>query len=191
MVIYCIKLFGIDSLTFAKLGSLDISNPDFESTKKWASAIAGTAMATYAILNGLGRIVWGIVSDKLGRKLSIFLMSLFQGIIMLFLFKLGSAPTTFIIAAAIIGFNFGGNFALFPAATADFFGNKTVGKNCGLVFFAYGIAGIAGPQIAGYFKDAASNATDPSAWLTPFIIAGVACIVGAFVIILSKAPKKV
>jgi len=191
MVIYCIKLFGIDSLTFAKLGSLDISNPDFESTKKWASAIAGTAMATYAILNGLGRIVWGIVSDKLGRKLSIFLMSLFQGIIMLFLFKLGSAPTTFIIAAAIIGFNFGGNFALFPAATADFFGNKTVGKNYGLVFFAYGIAGIAGPQIAGYFKDAASNATDPSAWLTPFIIAGVACIVGAFVIILSKAPKKV
>jgi len=66
MVIYCIKLFGIDSLTFSKLGSLDVTNADFESTKNWASAIAGTAMATYAILNGLGRIVWGIVSDKIG-----------------------------------------------------------------------------------------------------------------------------
>jgi len=190
MVIYCIKLFGIDALTYSKLGSLDISNVDFESTKNWASAIAGTAMATYAILNGLGRIVWGIVSDKIGRKLSIFLMCLLQGIIMLFLYQLGSGIVTFVIAAAIIGFNFGGNFALFPAATADFFGNKTVGKNYGLVFFAYGIAGIAGPQIAGVFKDAAKGANDPSAWITPFVIAGVACIIGAFIILFAKAPKK-
>lgn len=190
MVIYCIKLFGIDSLTFAKLGSLDSTNPDFGETVKWASGIAGTAMGAYAILNGLGRIIWGIVSDKLGRKLSIFLMCLLQGVIMLFLYKLGATPITFIIAASIIGFNFGGNFALFPAATADFFGNKTVGKNYGLIFFAYGIAGIAGPQIAGFFKDAASGATDPSAWLTPFIIAGIACILGAIIIIMAKAPKK-
>ncbi len=190
MVIYCIKLFGIDSLTYSKLGTLDPLNPEFLSTKDWASAIAGTAMATYAILNGLGRIIWGVVSDKIGRKLSIFLMCLIQGVIMLFLFKLGGSVVGLIAAAAIIGFNFGGNFALFPAATADFFGNKTVGRNYGLVFFAYGIAGIVGPQIAGYFKDSAKNATDPSAWLTPFIIAGVACLLGAFIIILMKSPKK-
>ncbi|HPE55463.1 MAG TPA: OFA family MFS transporter [Bacteroidales bacterium] len=191
MVIYCIKLFGIDSLTFSKLGSLDPSNSDFGPTKEWASAIAGTAMATYAILNGLGRIIWGIVSDKIGRRIAIFLMCLFQGIIMLFLFQLGAGTASFIIAAAIIGFNFGGNFALFPAATADFFGNKTVGKNYGLVFFAYGIAGIVGPQLAGVFKDAAKGADNPSAWWTPFIIAGIACIIGAFIILLIKAPKKV
>lgn len=190
MVIYCIKLFGIDALTYSKLGTLDITTPDFETTRNWASAIAGTAMATYAILNGLGRIVWGVVSDKIGRRLSIFAMCLLQGIIMLFLFKLGSGTVTFIIAAAIIGFNFGGNFALFPAATADFFGNKTVGKNYGLVFFAYGIAGIVGPQLAGVFKDAAKGADNPSAWLTPFIIAGVACILGAFIILFAKPPKK-
>jgi MFS family permease len=117
-------------------------------------------------------------------------MCLLQGIIMLLLYRLGSTTATFIVAAAIIGFNFGGNFALFPAATADFFGNKTVGKNYGFVFFAYGIAGIAGPQIAGLFKDAAQGAETPSAWLTPFIIAGVACIIGAVIILLAKPPKK-
>jgi len=190
MVIYCIKLFGIDALTYNKLGTLDINAIDFDITRQWASKTAGTAMAVYAILNGLGRIIWGTISDKLGRKLSIFLMCLFQGIIMLFLFKLGASPIGLIIAASLIGFNFGGNFALFPAATADFFGNKTVGKNYGLVFFAYGIAGIVGPQLAGYFKDAAKGATDPSAWLTPFIIAGVACLLGAAITILSKPPKK-
>ncbi len=190
MVIYCIKLFGIDALTYKSLGTLDPSNPEFSSTKEWASVTAGTAMATYAILNGLGRIIWGTISDKIGRKLAIFLMCLLQGIVMLFLFKLGATVAGLIFAAAFIGFNFGGNFALFPAATADFFGNKTVGKNYGLVFFAYGIAGIAGPQLAGVFKDAAKTATEPSAWITPFVIAGIACLVGAVLIILAKPPKK-
>lgn len=190
MVIYCIKLFGIDALTFSELGSLNPSNSQFNETISWASSIAGTAMAIYAILNGLGRIIWGMVSDKIGRRTSIFLMCLLQGIIMLLLYRLGSSTATFIVAAAIIGFNFGGNFALFPAATADFFGNKTVGKNYGFVFFAYGIAGIAGPQIAGVFKDAAAGAETPAAWLTPFIIAGVACIIGAVIILLTKPPKK-
>jgi MFS family permease len=190
MVIYCIKLFGIDALTYSELGSLNPSNPEFKTTMTWASSVAGTAMATYAILNGLGRIIWGILSDKIGRRVSLFLMCLLQGVIMLLLYRLGASTVTFIVAAAIIGFNFGGNFALFPAATADFFGNKTVGKNYGFVFFAYGIAGIAGPQIAGVFKDAAQNAETPSAWLTPFIIAGVACIVGAFLILMTKPPKR-
>lgn len=190
MVIYCIKLFGIDALTYSELGSLNPSNPEFKETMNWASSIAGTAMATYAILNGLGRIIWGVVSDKIGRRTSIFMMCLLQGIIMLLLYRFGSTTATFIVAAAIIGFNFGGNFALFPAATADFFGNKTVGKNYGFVFFAYGIAGIAGPQIAGLFKDAAEGAETPVAWLTPFIIAGVACIIGAVIILLTKPPKK-
>ena len=190
MVIYCIKLFGIDALTFNKLGSLNPDTEGFQDTLKWASATAGTAMAVYAILNGLGRIVWGMVSDYIGRRLSIILMTLLQGIIMLAFFYLGGTAWGLIIAAAIIGFNFGGNFALFPAITADFFGNKTVGRNYGLVFFAYGIAGILGPQIAGYFKDAAKNAAEPSAWVTPFIIAGVACLIGTVIILLAKAPKK-
>jgi len=190
MVIYCIKLFGIDALTYASLGTLDPGTDGFADTFAWASATAGTAMAVYAILNGLGRIIWGMVSDYIGRRTSIILMTLLQGIIMLAFYYLGGTAWGLIIAAAIIGFNFGGNFALFPAITADFFGNKTVGRNYGLIFFAYGIAGILGPQIAGYFKDAAKGASDPSAWLTPFVIAGVACLLGTVIILLAKAPKK-
>lgn len=178
MVIYCIRLFGIDALQSS--GAAE----DAEA----AGVIAGTAMAWYAILNGLGRIVWGTVSDKIGRKIALFLMCVFQGIIMLLFFKMGSSSLGLIIGACIIGFNFGGNFALFPAATADFFGNKNVGHNYGWVFLAYGVAGIAGPQVAGYFKDAAKGG-DVSAWFTPFLIAGIACLVAA-VIGLTLRPVK-
>jgi len=179
MVIYCIRLFGMDALQAGNAAS----------SAKAAGAIAGTAMAWYAIFNGLGRIVWGVVSDKIGRKTSLFLMCLLQGIIMLGFFKMGATSMGLIVGACLIGFNFGGNFALFPAATADFFGNKNVGTNYGWVFLAYGVAGIAGPQVAGYFKDAAKGG-DVSAWSTPFVIAGVACLIAAGITLALKAPKR-
>jgi MFS transporter, OFA family, oxalate/formate antiporter len=178
MVISCIVLLGIDSL---KAKGIDA---------KAAAAVAGTAMAWYAILNGLGRIVWGMVSDKIGRKLAIFLMCLFQGIIMLLFYNMSGVPATLIIGACIIGFNFGGNFALFPAITADYFGNKSVGLNYGYVFVSYGIAGVVGPQIAGYFKDAAKGSTDPAVWITPLMIGGIACLVGAAITLMLKPPRK-
>ncbi len=168
MVIYCIKLFGIDILSGRGVVGI--------------GAVTGTAMAWYAVFNGLGRILWGGLSDHLGRKTAIVLMTGCQGLVMLLIyhgFIHVGAVHGFILAAALIGFNFGGNFALFPAATADLFGNKNVGTNYGWLFTAYGVAGIVGPLLAGVFKDAAAGATDPSMWMTPFIIAGTACLVGS------------
>ncbi|MGD2109203.1 MAG: OFA family MFS transporter [Phycisphaerae bacterium] len=181
MVIYCIRLFGIDSL--------QANGVVTDATL--AGTIAGTAMAWYAILNGLGRIIWGTVSDKIGRKTALFLMCLIQGIMMLLFFKIGGTKAGLIAGACIIGFNFGGNFALFPAATADFFGNKNVGSNYPWVFLAYGIAGIAGPQVAGYFKDAAAaGGAGVDAWKTPFLIAGIACLAAAALALMLRPPKK-
>ncbi|MBL7010252.1 MAG: MFS transporter, partial [Candidatus Marinimicrobia bacterium] len=54
MVIYCIRLFGVDALVYNGVEN--------------AAVLAGTAMAWYAIFNGVGRIVWGMFSDKIGRK---------------------------------------------------------------------------------------------------------------------------
>ena len=194
MVIYCIRLFGVDALVASKAVEPIMEGGEVVKTAaKVAGTIAGTAMAWYAILNGLGRIAWGMVSDKIGRKISIFAMCLIQGIVMLVFYKMGASKIGLIVGACIIGFNFGGNFALFPVATADFFGNKNVGQNYGWVFLAYGVAGIVGPQVAGFFKAAAKDATtlDASvlAWKAPFIIAGVACLVAAGISLMLKPPK--
>lgn len=180
MVIYCIKLFGIDALKYNGIGA------------RQAAIIGGTAMAWYAIFNGLGRILWGMISDKIGRKNAIIAMTLTQGVIVLLTyhgFIHFGFSSGFILAACVIGFNFGGNFALFPAITADYFGNKRVGRNYGWMFTAYGIAGIIGPQLAGLFKDSAQGSGDPSVWMTPFIVAGVACIVGSIIMKLTHPPQ--
>ncbi|HVN32867.1 MAG TPA: OFA family MFS transporter [Thermoanaerobaculaceae bacterium] len=168
MVIGIIKLFSIDSLTAAGM----------EAAK--ASAVAGTAMGVfYAIFNGLGRLAWGSLSDKLGRKRSVVLMCLFQGIMMFaFYFALSSSEWPLYVGAALLGFNFGGNFALFPALTADLFGAATVGRNYGWVFSSYGVGGIIGPMMAGHFKDMGMG-RGVGAWMPAFVIAGIALVVVA------------
>ena len=176
MVIGVIKLFGIDALTAAGVAN--------------ASAIAGTAMAVfYAIFNGIGRIVWGGISDKIGTKKSFMAMFAFQALMMFMLFQFGKAEYTLYLAAALIGFNFGGNFSLFPTATAEYFGTKNIGQNYGFTFLSYGVGGVIGPVfIAGYFKDQGA-ALGVDAWAPAFIIAGVLCVIAVVIALMLKAPK--
>ena len=174
MVIYCIKLFGIDALS-----DIDVAK---------ASTIAGTAMAIYAILNGLGRILYGQLSDALGRKLTLRIMFLSQAIMMASFFWLGQTAIGLMISAGIIGLNYGGTFALFPAATAVYFGKKNIGENYGWVFLSYGFAGILGPLLAGVVKDIGSE-TGIDFWLIPFLAAAGACMLAMILTFFLKKPK--
>jgi OFA family oxalate/formate antiporter-like MFS transporter len=172
MVIGVIGLFGKEALTANGI----------EAAK--AVIITGTAMGLfYALMNGFGRIIWGSVSDKIGRKNSIVIMCLLQGVMMILFFFIGGKEWGLYLSAAIIGFNFGGNFALFPAITADFFGNKCVGTNYPWVFMAYGVGGIIGPILGGAMGDA-------KVWIWAFIPAGIACIVAGFIAMSLKPPVK-
>jgi OFA family oxalate/formate antiporter-like MFS transporter len=138
-----------------------------------ASAIAGTAMAVFfSIANGVGRIVWGTLSDKLGRKKSVMYMAGSQGVILLLFTSMAGNEYLLYLGATLIGFNFGGNFALFPALTADEFGNSAVGKNYPLVFLSYGVGGILFPILGGMLGDMGN-------FPLAFSICGSACLIGA------------
>ncbi len=175
MVIYCIKLFGIDALSAQSAAA--------------ASATAGTAMAVYAILNGLGRIMYGRLSDTLGRKKTLRIMMFSQAIMMACFFWLGQSSLGLILGAGVIGLNFGGNFALFPAATAVYFGKKNIGENYGWVFLAYGFAGIFGPLLAGLVKDTSGSATGIDFWLIPFMSGAAACLIAMVLTFFLKIPS--
>jgi len=178
MVIGIIALFIKDAMTAVGAQAAE------------AAAIAGTAMGFfYAIFNGLGRIAWGSFSDKLGRQRSIVIMCFFQGLMMFAFYFLGRNEYMLYLFAALIGFNFGGNFALFPAITADYFGAGTVGRNYGWVFTSYGVGGILGPVMAGYFKDMGMG-KGVEAWMPAFMIAGGCLILVSIVMMRVKPPEK-
>jgi OFA family oxalate/formate antiporter-like MFS transporter len=148
-----------------------------------ASATAGTAMAVFfSLANGLGRIAWGALSDKLGRKRSILIMMATQGAVVIAFQWMAGSEYLLYLGATIIGFNFGGNFSLFPSITADTFGNRFVGQNYPWVFLAYGVGGIAGPLMGGRLGDLGN-------FPLAFSICGGAVLLAAVVIALVKPPR--
>ena len=142
MAIGVMKLYGVEALT------------DGGTAIEDADAIAGTAMAVFfSLANGAGRLVWGTLSDKLGRKNSVVAMAASQGVFLLLFTTLADSQYTLYLAATLTGFNFGGNFALFPALTADEFGDGAVSGNYPWVFLSYGAGGIIFPILGGWMGD--------------------------------------
>ena len=111
-------------------------------------------VAVLAIGNGGGRITAGMLSDKIGRKATMFICFLFQAFLIFLLSRassenaLGTIPLMAIISA-LIGANYGANLSLFPSITKDFYGLKNFGMNYGLVFTAWGVGGFMLPKLAG------------------------------------------
>ncbi|MHC4741225.1 MAG: L-lactate MFS transporter [Planctomycetota bacterium] len=129
-----------------------------ELPKNLAETLAVVAVIGLAVGNGAGRIIAGTASDKLGRKLTLFLFFTFQAVLIFLLTKaqgespLATAPVLITIAA-LIGANYGANLSLFPSITKDYFGIKNFGMNYGLVFTAWGAGGFMLAKLAGIMYD--------------------------------------
>lgn len=174
---------GLMSIGLMKLYPMEALQASGHSMAE-ASAIAGTAMAVFfSLANGLGRIIWGTMSDRLGRKRSILLMTAIQGATLLAFTSMAGNTFLLYIGATIIGFNFGGNFALFPTITADTFGTKSVGQNYPYIFLAYGAGGIGGPMLGGMLGDMGN-------FPLAFTICGICCFIGAAAIFMVKRPHR-
>ncbi|CCO24669.1 OFA family MFS transporter [Maridesulfovibrio hydrothermalis] len=146
-----------------------------------ASVITGTAMGVFfSLANALGRISWGAVSDKLGRKRSVMLLAASQGVWFLLFPQFAGSEWTLYLGATLVGFNFGGNFSLFPTLTVDLFGAESVGDNYPVMNLAFGLGGIIGPTLGGFMGDIGSF---PMA----FTFCGVMCLCGSFVIIFLRS----
>ncbi|MCE5311933.1 MAG: OFA family MFS transporter [Nitrospiraceae bacterium] len=113
-------------------------------------------VALLAIFNAGGRIVAGIVSDYIGRIVTLSIVFVVQAIVMFFFSQFHTAAT-FIAGAALVGFNYGACLSLFPATAADYWGTKNLGMNYGILFTAWGVGGVFGPILAGRIADATGS----------------------------------
>jgi OFA family oxalate/formate antiporter-like MFS transporter len=111
-------------------------------------------VAVLAVGNGGGRIVAGMLSDRIGRKATMILCFVFQAVLIILLSQasdkngIGTIPAMAIISA-LIGANYGANLSLFPSITKDFYGLKSFGMNYGLVFTSWGVGGFMLAYLAG------------------------------------------
>ncbi len=149
-----------------------------------------TIAGILALFNAAGRIGWGKLSDRFGRINTFKLMFLAQAIILF-----GAAgffavrPEGDLVQffgltglASLVGFTFGGNLALFPSTTSEFYGTKNFGNNYGYVFTSYGLAGVLGALIPGLF------AGSQSGFVYVFVAVGIASLVAFGVALMTRHP---
>ncbi len=141
-------------------------------------------VALLAIFNAGGRVVAGIVSDYIGRVITIAFVCLMQALIMFF-FPQFETTTAFILGSAMVGFNYGACLSLFPATAADNWGTKNLGLNYGILFTAWGVGGVVGPILAGRIADITGR------YHLAYYIAATLLMFAAFLAMLSYAGLSV
>jgi OFA family oxalate/formate antiporter-like MFS transporter len=182
------------------MGSLPppIAEADFHKI----TSAGAMAVSILAIFNALGRILWGKISDSIGRKGTLMVMFVICGGAMLALDAMRSYPL-YLTAICLVGLCFGGYLALYPVVTADFYGTKHIGVNYGWMFSAYGAGGLVGPWLAAKLMTVVAKVpyqvTEPSgvvqkefevgSYRQAFVAAGIACLVAAVVCLVIKAPR--
>lgn len=156
--------------------------------KQSLGEMAFIAVVVMSVGNAAGRIVAGILSDKIGRVATLTTMLLFQACLMFAATKVVSSPDSgpvlITLLAAFMGFNYGSNLSLFPAFSKDFWGAKNYGTNFGLLFSAWGVGAFV------LVKVSAALAAKYGGMETSFMVAGVMLLVGAMMA-LSLRSKKV
>jgi len=138
-------------------------------------------LAILAIFNTFGRLLAGALSDKIGRTRTMTLAFLFQAVNML-AFSHYTTWQLVIFGSAFTGLCYGTVFTLMPAATADFYGIRNLGVNYGLVFTAFGVAGVVGPMLGAGINDHYKS------YYLAYQISAAMLVVGAVLAMFTKPP---
>jgi MFS family permease len=146
--------------------------------RRAVAAIAAGFTGLLSLFNIGGRFFWASLSDRIGRKTTYYTFFLLG--IALYAFAPTAAATgsraAFILCFCLILSMYGGGFATIPAYLADIFGTQFVGAIHGRLLTAWSTAGIIGPVLVNYIREAQIAAGLPRAQVynvTMYILAGM------------------
>ena len=147
------RLIGVDA-TYDQLDTAQLAK---------IATLAAAFTGLLSLFNIVGRILWASLSDKIGRKVT-YAVFFLLGIILY-----SSIPWTaasgslalFVLFFGVILSMYGGGFATIPAYLSDLFGTKMVGAIHGRLLTAWSVAGVLGPFLLGYFRQAELDAGVP------------------------------
>ena len=147
---------------------------------------AAIGVLAVSMFNSIGRLVWGMVSDRLGRINTIVILLSGSAVLSLLVNMAGSYWIFVLIA--LIGFFYGGFLSNFPSLTADLFGAKHMATNYGFVLLGFGGGAVISSQIAGYYKNIAAENID--LMFPAFVIASCCAAAGIILMLVLKALRK-
>jgi OFA family oxalate/formate antiporter-like MFS transporter len=103
------------------------------------------ALALDRVLNGITRLFFGWVSDRIGREQTMVVAFTLEALAILALYEVGAHPLGFVLLTGALFFAWGEIYSLFPSTCADTFGSRYAAANAGLLYTAKGVAAVAVP----------------------------------------------
>jgi OFA family oxalate/formate antiporter-like MFS transporter len=137
-------------------------------------AIVPLAVTLTSACNALSRILWGTVSDRLGREWTMFITFGIEAVLVFMVTRIAGRPIAFVVLFSFVFLFWGEIFSLFSATTGDVFGPKNASANYGMVYTSKGAASV----FAG-FGAAALAAYFGGSFAVPFYISAVLCALAA------------
>ncbi|MDA7511114.1 OFA family MFS transporter [Verrucomicrobia bacterium] len=143
-----ISIISFQSPLLAEVWGL--ADPSLEPVK--LAEYGATLIAVSSLFNGLGRLFWGLLSDRIGR-VKVFRILLGTQMIVFGILMTERNPWVFSALVCYVLFCFGGGFATMPSFILDVFGPKHMSPLYGAILTAWAAAGIIGPLYVGRLKD--------------------------------------
>ena len=116
------------------------------------AAYGAMLIAVSSMFNGAGRLLWGMVADRIGRA-RVFRILLASQMVVFGVLMTERDPIVFSALVCYVLLCFGGGFAVMPSFIADVFGTKRMSSVYGAILTAWAAAGLIGPLYVGYLKD--------------------------------------
>ena len=149
------------------------------------AGLATFLVGFFAIFNGGGRPVFGVLTDTLTPRITAVVSFILIALASFLMWQIPIVPV-YVLAFAVLWGCLGGWLAIAPTTTGSYFGTSDYPGCYGVVFLAYGAGAIAGPQLAGFIK----TSTGSYIGVFPYVL--VLALVGSIIAFtLLKPPKPV
>ena len=151
----------------------------------FAPMVVAMAAGVLSVINGAGRAITGMVSDRIGRKPTLLVVLLVSAVALVGLLYAGKVGNeiAFLIFALLVGFGGGAFYPLFAAITTDYFGENNNASNYGLVYSSKLVGSVVGIGIGG-------SVIDAWGYTGAYWIAAVSALVSAGIAGLLRQPGR-
>ncbi|MFA5667729.1 MAG: OFA family MFS transporter [Balneolaceae bacterium] len=143
------------------------------------AATGATLIAISSLFNGIGRFLWGGISDKIGR-IQAFRLILSSQILVFILMIFTSNPWIFGLMVCYVLLCYGGGFGTMPSYVLDVFHTKLMPVIYGVILTAWSLGGIVGPQISAFIRDFYADSPKligPRTYMAGIILLGIGLLV--------------
>ena len=131
-----------------------------------------------------GKILMGLLSDRIGPQKVLAINILLQGVCIFGLLGFRSMPTLYLFST-LFGFGCGGTGPQLPVVTAKVFGISSLGAIFGVLILSGQIGGALGPLLAGMIDDLFQN------YFYGFLLGGVFILVSFRLMSFLKFPRSI